>query len=185
VPFTEVLSGLLLVGLGVYLIVLAARQLRRASRDVHHDHPHEHDHAHDHPHAPGPKPLAHSHGGRSHTHAPLPTGGLGWKSLVGMGVAGGLVPSPSALLVLLGATALGRAWFGVVLVVVYGMGMAITLTAAGLLLLRAQALMDRRGWGLRRGRNVARLLPLATAGVVVLIGAGLLMRGVMTGSELV
>jgi ABC-type nickel/cobalt efflux system permease component RcnA len=53
-----------------------------------------------------------------------------------MGVAGGLVPSPSALLVLLGATALGRAWFGVLLVIAYGVGMAVTLTVAGLLLLR-------------------------------------------------
>ena len=53
-----------------------------------------------------------------------------------MGVAGGLVPSPSALVVLLGAIALGRTWFGVLLVVAYGLGMAATLTAAGLLLVK-------------------------------------------------
>ena len=46
-------------------------------------------------------PQQHSHGGRAHTHAPLPDGPLSWKALAGMGVAGGLVPSPSALLVLL------------------------------------------------------------------------------------
>ena len=44
-----------------------------------------------------------------------------------MGMAGGLVPTPSALVVLLGATALGRAWFGVLLVAIYGIGMALTL----------------------------------------------------------
>jgi ABC-type nickel/cobalt efflux system permease component RcnA len=101
-----------------------------------------------------------------------------------MGVAGGLVPSPSALLVLLSATALGRAWFGVILVVAYGLGMAVTLTAAGLLLLRGRALLDRRGWSFGRGRNLVRLLPLGTAGIVVLVGLGLVLRGVLTGRGL-
>ena len=95
-----------------------------------------------------------------------------------MGVAGGLVPSPSALIILLAAAGLGRAWFGVVLVLCYGIGMAITLTAAGLLLLRAQGALDRRGWHLGRLHDVGRLLPLLTAGVVVLVGVGLVVRGV-------
>ncbi|WP_295660558.1 hypothetical protein [uncultured Nocardioides sp.] len=175
----------------------------------HHDHPHDdhdHDHGHDHhdhhdhPHSDGvtspeqhpagggtavvTRPLTHSHGGRAHTHAPLPDGPLSWRSLAAMGVAGGLVPSPSALLVLLSATALGRAWFGVVLVVAYGVGMAVTLTAAGLLLLRARAALDRRGWSLGPGRSLARLLPLGTAGVVVLVGLGLVLRGLVSGRGL-
>ena len=182
VPFTEVLSGLLLVGLGIYLLVLAVRKVRASAAGHSHDHAHDHEHGHDHGH--DHDPHEHSHGGVTHSHAPLPDGPLGWKALAGMGVAGGLVPSPSALIVLLGATALGRAWFGVVLVVVYGLGMAVTLTAAGLLLLRAQAVLDRRGWRLGRGRNLGRLLPVATAGVVVLVGVGLMLRGVMTGRTL-
>lgn len=101
-----------------------------------------------------------------------------------MGVAGGLVPSPSALLVLLSATALGRAWFGVILVVAYGLGMAVTLTAAGLLLLRGQALLDRRGWSAGRGRVLVRLLPIGTAGLVVAIGLSLVLRGALTGRGL-
>jgi nickel/cobalt exporter len=196
VPFAEVLSGVLLVAVGGYLAVLAVRRLRSAGH--HHDHDHPHDHDHDHPHAhdhagsPQPtgtlalatRPVAHSHGGRTHTHAPLPEGPLSWKALAGMGVAGGLVPSPSALLVLLGATALGRAWFGVLLVVAYGIGMAVTLTVAGLLLLRARAVLDRRGWSLGRGRRLVALLPLGTAGVVVLVGLGLVLRGALTGRGL-
>ena len=59
---------------------------------------------------------------------------MGWRSLVAMGFAGGLVPSPSALVVLLGAIALHRAWFGLILVIAYGVGMAATLTGAGLAL---------------------------------------------------
>jgi len=207
VPFTEVLSGVLLAVVGVYLAVLALRRLRAADEHEHehhdhahdqHDHPHDHD-RHDHPHehhddhVPVPasgslaleaRPVAHTHGGRAHTHAPLPDGPLSWKALAGMGVAGGLVPSPSALLVLLGATALGRAWFGVVLVLAYGVGMAVTLTVAGLLLLRARALLDRRGWSLGRGARLVRLLPLGTAGIVVVLGLALVLRGVLTGRGL-
>ena len=185
VPLTEVLSGILLAVLGAYLLVLAVRRVRGQADHEHpheHGHPDDHDHPHDHEHEHAAD--VHSHGGRAHTHAALPDGPLGWRALAGMGVAGGLVPSPSALVVLLGATALGRAWFGVLLVVVYGLGMAITLTAAGLLLLRAQSALDRRGWTLGRGRNLGRLLPLGTASVVIVIGLGLVARGVVTGRGL-
>ena len=102
-----------------------------------------------------------------------------WPGLVAMGFAGGLVPSPSALVVLLGAIALGRAWFGVVLVVVYGMGMAATLTGAGLLLVRARALLDRRSRQPRRPRlaSLARLLPVASSSVIVVMGLFVAARG--------
>lgn len=90
-----------------------------------------------------------------------------------MGVAGGLVPSPSALVVLLGAIALGRTWFGVVLVLAYGLGMAATLTAAGLLLV---SLRDRLGPRLARFRRDADFSPLGTAALVMLVGAGLATR---------
>ncbi len=167
-----------------------------------HGHPHDHDHAdaHDHPHG-GEKQLValgagagsdlvvaevarttvvHSHGGRTHSHAPLDDKPLGWRSLATMGLAGGLVPSPSALVVLLGATALGRAWFGVILVLCYGIGMAMTLTAAGLFLLRTQAMFTRRGWAIGQGSTALRLLPLITAGLVVVVGAVLVVRGLVT-----
>ena len=265
VPVTEVVSGVLLAAVGVYLLVLAARRLRSGqplhdhlhsahahgehgddhhgthdhghgahSHDEHHDHDHhghgahghdehhEHEHGahthdehhdHDHEHhehhehhelrrherVPAPPvlvpaadhgvaiatpPLVHSHGGRAHTHAPLPDGPLSWRALAGMGVAGGLVPSPSALLVLLSANALGRPLFGALLVVAYGVGMAVTLTAAGLLLLRARAALDRRGWSAGRGAGLVRLLPLSTAAVVVLVGVALVLRGIASGRGL-
>ncbi len=214
VPVTEVLSGVLLALVGGYLAVLAVRRLRAAGHDHDHPHDHDHDHDHDHHDHPHPhsdlgaaaplhpaaggaeigsgtgglavaaRPVTHSHGGRAHSHAPLPDGPLSWKALAGMGVAGGLVPSPSALLVLLSAAALGRPVFGVLLVVAYGVGMAVTLTAAGLLLLRARAVLDRRGWTGGRAASAVRLLPLGTAAVVVLVGAGLVLRGLATGRGL-
>ena len=101
------------------------------------------------------------------------------RGLVGMGIAGGLVPSPSALVVLLSAIALGRTAFGVLLVIGYGLGMAATLTAAGLLLVR---LRDRvqihRGEGRlsRVGAGWMRLAPFATAALVVVVGLGIAAR---------
>jgi ABC-type nickel/cobalt efflux system permease component RcnA len=97
-----------------------------------------------------------------------------------MGFAGGMVPAPSALVVLLGAIALGRTWFGVVLVVAYGLGMAVTLTAAGLLLVRARRVLDVRAArrvGDGRLAAVVRVLPLATSSLIVVVGLYLAARG--------
>jgi ABC-type nickel/cobalt efflux system permease component RcnA len=88
-----------------------------------------------------------------------------------MGFAGGLVPSPSALVVLLGAVALGRTWFGVLLVVGYGAGMACTLTGVGFALARWRSMFDRRLAG-RAGTLLRRFMPLVTAGLIVVVGTG-------------
>jgi ABC-type nickel/cobalt efflux system permease component RcnA len=93
-----------------------------------------------------------------------------------MGVAGGMVPSPSALVVLLGAVALGRTWFGVLLVLTYGLGMAATLTAAGLVLVK---LSKRWAGGVTArvvGARLTAATPVMTASVVVLVGLGLAAR---------
>jgi ABC-type nickel/cobalt efflux system permease component RcnA len=88
-----------------------------------------------------------------------------------MGVAGGLVPSPSALVVLLSAIALGRTVFGVVLVLSYGAGMAAALVAAGLLLVRVGHRLSR----MRAipGSAAVAYLPLVTAATVTVVGLGL------------
>ncbi len=122
----------------------------------------------------------HAHGGRAHSHV-LPAGQeLGWRTLATMGIAGGLVPSPSALVVLLGAAALGRPVFGALLVVGYGLGMAVTLTLAGLLLLRAQARLNQTGWTSGRAARAVRALPALTAAVVLSVGALVVLRGLLT-----
>jgi ABC-type nickel/cobalt efflux system permease component RcnA len=96
-----------------------------------------------------------------------------------MGFAGGMVPSPSALVVLLGAVALRRVWFGLILVVAYGLGMAATLTTAGLLLDRARRLLERNGRHRSGGPLVTlgRWLPTVTATIIVIVGLGLAVRG--------
>jgi len=102
-----------------------------------------------------------------------------------MGVAGGLVPSPSALIVLVASIALHRTVFGVFLVIAYGLGMAVTLTVAGLLLVRLRGRLDRRaarsqGSGTRsRLAWIAAALPALTATLVLLVGLGLALRGLL------
>ena len=97
-----------------------------------------------------------------------------------MGLVGGLVPSPSALLLLLAATALGRAWFGFVLVLAFGIGMAGSLAAVGLLarglVLRLEGLAARRGF---LGGNVRTVLRYGAALGICVVGAGVVVRTLM------
>ena len=116
--------------------------------------------------------------GVDHSH-PIADPALGWRSLITVGFAGGMVPSPSALLVLLGAIALGRTWFGLLLVTAYGLGMAAMLTGAGLLLVRARGLFERRRGNRVTSRPLAvlgRFLPVATAAVIVVAGLSVAAR---------
>lgn len=117
----------------------------------------------------------HGHGhGHAHGHGVRRGRALG---LVGFGVAGGLVPSPSALLVLLGAQAMGREAFGVVLVLGYGVGMAVCLSSVGWLLARGgQQLAARQGRGGWLGW-VAGHLPVLAPAVIVCSGVFLALRG--------
>ncbi|WP_369270072.1 nickel transporter [Streptomyces sp. R11] len=148
-----------------------------------HQQGHEHDHGHDHPHTHGhPRtrgPLTHTHGGFTHTHSTAPT----LRGTILLGFAGGLVPSPSAVVVLVGAAALGKAWFGLLLVVAYGVGLALTLTAAGFAVVRlgtgVTRVLDRQPRWMAHPLTVfvRRTAPLGSAVLVVLIGAGLVLQG--------
>ncbi|MFD3790712.1 nickel transporter [Streptomyces cyaneofuscatus] len=222
-------SGLLVTGIGVWLLLGA---FRGRPHHNHHHHGHGaggHDHDHSHGHGAGGHDHAHAHGpGRPHHHGPAtpipapagpPAGELQANStvatlappdhdhdhhhdhhdpsgtstapekvrrtsrtgLIGMGIAGGLVPSPSALVVLLGAVALGRTAFGVLLVIGYGLGMAATLTLAGLLLVRLRERIENhdRARTLRHHpllRKLARTGPVITSLLVVAVGLGLTLR---------
>lgn len=159
-------SGALIAAIGIGLLHSAWRA-RRPGHQAH-----EHEHGHDH----GHHGHHHSHSAHGHGHSHAPQSAFNRRGLIGMGIAGGLVPSPSALVVLLGAIALGRTVFGVALVLGYGLGMAATLTAAGVVLVR---LRDRARPTLLAGLGSARLLaytPLVTALLVFALGAALAIR---------
>lgn len=160
-PVLGAISGMLFAVVGLTLLRPA---LSRWCNGHHHDHG-AHHHDHDHGEAGGPPAAPRS----------------AWRSLVVPGLAGGLVPSPSALLVLLGGIALGRPWFGVVLVLAYGLGMAATLVGAGWLLVHARTGLERRavarGW--TRWEQLARALPLATACLIVIGGVVMAARSML------
>jgi nickel/cobalt exporter len=156
----------------------AHRHADHAHDDAHshagHGHTHDHDHAHGHGHG-----VPHTHGGVTHTHPTAPT----LRGTILLGFAGGLVPSPSAVVVLVGAAALGQAWFGLLLVVAYGVGLALTLTAAGFAVVKLGSGMNRvldrrpRWTAGPAAALVRRTAPLGSAFVVVALGAGLVFRG--------
>ena len=153
----------------------------------HAHHPHGHDaHAHD---AHSHDAHAHdahdhdAHDAHDHDHGRdaivLPDAPPSRRWLVAMGVAGGLVPTPSALVVLLGAAALGRAWFGVVLVAIYGVGMAATLMAAGVAFVRLQGWLEAHWYGSRWLSGAMRWAPIVTATALVLGGVSIAVRGAL------
>jgi nickel/cobalt exporter len=171
--YLGLVSGLLVTAVGVGMLVGALRR-RRHGHQHHHGHGHGHDHGHGHGHG-------HSHD-HDHTH-PHTHDRPSRLSLAGIGLAGGLVPSPSALVVLLGAIGLGRAGFGVLLVLGYGLGMAGALIGAGLLLVVVQRrVAAAESWSrlAERFAPVTARIPAAaatlTAGLVVIVGLGLAVR---------
>jgi ABC-type nickel/cobalt efflux system permease component RcnA len=126
--------------------------------------------------------LVHDHGFGAHGHV-VPGGRGGpvtWRSLLALGASGGLLPCPSALVVMLGAIALHRVTFGLVLIVAFSLGLASTLVAIGLLMVysgRAAGrlrLAERLGMstGTRLGAAL-RFVPALSTGVVALAGLAL------------
>jgi ABC-type nickel/cobalt efflux system permease component RcnA len=145
-------------------------------------HTHEHDrHAVDpHPDADGHRHgHPHARGIGSHTHLPPAGSTITWRGLFALGLAGGLIPSTSALLVLLGAIAAGRPTFGFVLVAAFGLGMAAVMVALGLALVVARDRLDRipTAGGFRRVRAA---MPLAAS--IVVFGFGIVLTAQALGS---
>jgi ABC-type nickel/cobalt efflux system permease component RcnA len=100
-----------------------------------------------------------------------------WRGLFALGLAGGLIPSTSALFILLGAIVAGRPAIGFLLVVVFGLGMAVVMTGVGLAMVFARDRLDRLPSGAGVGRLV-RHAPLAAAVVVLAFGVYLTAQAV-------
>jgi len=136
--------------------------------DHDHDDDHHHDHAHDHHGHSHEGALLHSHGGTMHSHLPPGMDGteVSWRSLLALGISGGLVPCPSAMVLLLAAVALNKTAYGMLLVVGFSVGLAITLTGVGLAFIYARSRLPRP----RAGARWPLLLPVASAAAVALLG---------------
>jgi len=145
-PWISVLSGLLVIGIGASLLRSRLEAALGEHAGLHHHHDHDHGHRH-----------GHSH---------LPPDALGWRSLFALGVSGGLLPCPSALVVMLAAISLGRIGFGLVLIVAFSAGLAGVLGAIGLVFVYARTWFAR----LPVDGRYARYLPVASALVISVAG---------------
>ena len=163
-PVLTVVSG---VAVAAFAAVLLRRRLRafRTRRPEPHDHDHDHDHvahyhvAHDH--------HGHDHGRGRHTHdLPEGTAPLSRRGLVLLATSGGLLPSPSAVLVVVAGFAAGRVALGLSIVLAFSIGLAATLSAVGTALVLGRRVLERRGGG-----TVVRILPVG--GALALLGVGM------------
>lgn len=91
--------------------------------------------------------------------------------MMALGVSGGLVPCPAALVLLLGAISLDRLGFGMVLVLAFSAGLAIVLTGIGLLMIYARKVFERFSFEAR----VPRLLPVVSASIITLVGVAIVL----------
>lgn len=131
-----------------------------------------HEHTHDgHDHLDDAQTHTHSHGGRPHSHLPPGSKGEGvtWRSLLALGISGGLLPCPSALVVLLSAVALHRVGYGLLLVLAFSVGLAGTLTGVGLSFVYAGRWLNR-SQHIPRIAFVQRVFPVLSALVVASLG---------------
>jgi len=167
-PWMNLIAAVLVVLVGVSVLRLRVLDWRRRRRAPAHDHDHHHDHDHDH--SPGHE-HGHSHGGEHHHHH-VPEDGMGWKGLLGVGISGGLLPCPTALVVLLAAISLHRVGYGLVLIVAFSIGLAATISGIGLLAIGAKSLFRRTTF---QG-PVVRLLPAASALVILAFGIAMTIR---------
>jgi nickel/cobalt transporter (NicO) family protein len=129
---------------GVLVIAVGASVLVGRFRRRGHGHHHDHDHGH----------------------------GIDRRGLLGVGVAAGLLPCPSALVVLLSAIALHRIGFGLALILAFSVGLAATITSIGLVAVLAKRAFSR----LSLNGPVVRLLPAASALVILAVGVGITLK---------
>lgn len=159
-PWLSILSGVLVtvIGLNLFISRLQGTQVSHS-----HDHVHSHEHSHD----------LHHHHHHNHEHSHLPPHGdvnsMKWSSLLALGISGGLLPCPSALVVLLSAIAMGRVGFGLALVSAFSLGLAAVLTGIGLMLVYAKNRFEHLPLQIPR----IKMLPVASALCITLIGLGI------------
>jgi nickel/cobalt exporter len=181
-------SGILVVIVGSALLISRVRNLLRDRRPSLHEHHHgeEHHHEHEshdedhhgHEHGTDHHGYEHEHG---HSHAPTAPG---WRGLVALGVSGGLVPCPTALVVMLGAIAVDRTAYGLALVTAFSVGLAGVLMSIGLLLVFSQRLLNGSmsrlpflNSALFRSARLAA--PILSAAAVLIVGLVLTSKAVL------
>jgi len=157
-PVLSFVSGAIVVAIGLSLMV---RRLGAAFGINEHGHRHAGDPTQPHSHG-------HLHDGQAHSHLPPEGDGsrITWRSLLALGISGGLLPCPSALVVLLAAISLHRVGYGLLLVVAFSFGLAGTLTAVGLAFVYAGRFVKVSG----KFDRLTRVVPVFSSLVISCVG---------------
>lgn len=169
-PWLSTLSGLLVVTIGA--VMIKDRLHSFLSGHAHQGHHSHHDHSHNHEHS-------HQHHEHTHAHHHLPPNEDGspvtWRGLLALGVSGGLLPCPSALVLMLGAISLQRVGFGLVLIVMFSLGLASVLTAIGVVVVYASNFFQR----IPESEPFFRFVPVASAFFITVVGLGVTVQALM------
>ena len=183
-PWLGAISGMLIAALGSCLFLH-----RYSGHAIGHSHGldghnHHHGPTHSHTHADG---YVHSHDGHEHSHAyghhhhHEISGDVSYRQLLALGITGGIVPCPAALVVLLSAVALNRVGFGLFLIVAFSFGLAAVLIAVGMLMVYARQFMTKFR---SEGPLITHWLPLTSAAVITFLGLAIAVRSLVTGGIL-
>jgi len=173
-PILGLISGQIIVILGAWLLI---RRLQQYAHPHEHEHPHSilgahthvHDTHHDDEHIP---PANEEHDETAHT--PAQNGVTLW-SLLTLGISGGIIPCPDALVVLLIAVAYNRIIFGLAVIGVFSAGLAAVLVSIGILIVLAKPLIDRfTGTGKWMQR-----LPIISAIVIIVLGFAIALKSLI------
>ena len=175
-PWLGVVSGVLIAGLGAVLLV--QRYLGKDWLSSHHHHHHaDHSHGSDHHH----HHHDHSHDhGHTHNHHDL-NRQVSHRELLTLGISGGIVPCPAALVVLLSAVSMQRTGFGLLLIVAFSVGLAAVLITIGLLMVYARQFMSRFQVN---SRLTSRWLPLTSSAFILVFGVVLTLQALQTAGIL-
>jgi ABC-type nickel/cobalt efflux system permease component RcnA len=155
-PWLNLATGLLVVGIGASVFWARWRHRRAHAHGHHH---HHHDHHHDH---------------AGQVRGSDPVTGPSFRSLLAVGISGGLLPCPSALVVLLAAISLHRVAFGLVLILAFSAGLALSITGIGLVAVLARRAFRRLSFD----GPLIRLLPAVSALVILAAGLAMTVRAV-------
>jgi nickel/cobalt transporter (NicO) family protein len=176
-PWLKFSSGVLLALLGVTLFVQRLRAWRRSAVRIGYDHSHEHEyahehgleHVHDHQHEhEHDHSVPHKHGlfSKPHTHSPADGQRVTLGGLLALGITGGIIPCPSALMVLLVAVQFGKVALGLLLIVAFSLGLALVISVIGLLMVYSRTLLNKAKFN----RGLLLRLPMVSALAVSCLG---------------
>lgn len=153
--YLNAISGLIIIIIGIYLFTRRLGEMKQVNQ-VHREQ----------------SSTRHSHNHQHITMESIQKKGI-WTNVM-LGVSGGMVPCPTALVVLFLAISLNQLVTGLMLIIFFSFGLAVTLTTLGVLFTKGSKIIDRYD-----NNRVVEKLPVFSAGIIVIIGTAVLIRALV------